>query len=220
MSDSAVSVITRINQLRPRNTAAIRALRRKISKELAPLDRAGVMALAYGLVDSGDSNARWVAYELVRDHAASMARITALEVERLGEGLTDWGGVDCFACYISGRAWRSGRISDACIHRWARSKDRWWRRAALVSTIPLNVRTQGGAGDVERTLAVCDLLLDDRDEMVVKAMSWALRALSVRDATAVARFVQEHEGQLAALVKREVRNKLRTGLKNPRWHRL
>ena len=74
----------------------------------------------------------------------------------------------------------------------------------------------GGAGDVERTLAVCELLLDDRDVMVVKAMSWSLRALSVRDAAAVEQFVQKQEGRLAALVKREVRNKLRTGLKNPK----
>jgi 3-methyladenine DNA glycosylase AlkD len=205
-----------MNRLRPRDTATIRRLRRQISKELAPLDRAGVLALARDLVDSGDNNARWVAYELVRDHAASMARITATEIERLGAGLCGWDGVDAFSCFISGRAWRMGRISDAAIRRWARSKDRWWRRAALVSTIPLNVRSQGGTGDVARTLAVCELLLDDRDEMVTKAMSWALRALSVRDAAAVAKFVEKHEGRLAALVKREVRNKLRTGLKNPK----
>jgi 3-methyladenine DNA glycosylase AlkD len=180
------------------------------------LDRAAVIALAIDLVDSGNSNARWVAYELVRDHAASMARITAAEVERLGKGLSSWDGVDTFSCFISGRAWRAGRISDACIHRWARSKDRWWRRAALVSTIPLNVRAQGGDGDVERTLLVCELLFDDCDEMVVKAMSWALRALSVRDAAAVAKFVQEYDQRLAPLVKREVRNKLETSLKNPK----
>jgi 3-methyladenine DNA glycosylase AlkD len=52
--------------------------------------------------------------------------------------------------------------------------------------------------------------------MVVKAMSWALRELSKRDPKTVGRFLDEHEGVLAARVVREVRNKLSTGLKNPR----
>ena len=52
--------------------------------------------------------------------------------------------------------------------------------------------------------------------MVVKALSWALRELSKRDPTAVQRFLEQHHGVLAARVVREVRNKLSTGLKNPR----
>jgi 3-methyladenine DNA glycosylase AlkD len=52
--------------------------------------------------------------------------------------------------------------------------------------------------------------------MVAKALSWALRELVVHDAKAVQRFLDEHEEVLAARVKREVKNKLRTGLKNPK----
>jgi 3-methyladenine DNA glycosylase AlkD len=52
--------------------------------------------------------------------------------------------------------------------------------------------------------------------MVEKALSWALRALAVRDAAAVRAFLAEREGLLAARVRREVGAKLRTGLKNPR----
>jgi 3-methyladenine DNA glycosylase AlkD len=52
--------------------------------------------------------------------------------------------------------------------------------------------------------------------MVVKALSWALRELVVHDPDAVRAFLSEHEDVLAARVKREVRNKLTTGLKNPR----
>jgi 3-methyladenine DNA glycosylase AlkD len=55
--------------------------------------------------------------------------------------------------------------------------------------------------------------------MVVKALSWALRELSKRDPTAVQRFLEQHHGVLAARVVREVRNKLSTGLKNPRLSR-
>jgi 3-methyladenine DNA glycosylase AlkD len=50
-------------------------------------------------------------------------------------------------------------------------------------------------------------------------LSWALRDLSKRDRSAVEKFLKEHEKELAARVKREVRNKLTTGVKNPRWKR-
>ena len=62
---------------------------------------------------------------------------------------------------------------------------RWWRRAALVSTVPLNVAARGGHGDPRRALAVCRLLVDDPDDMVEKALSWALRCLVPHDRAGV-----------------------------------
>lgn len=105
------------------------------------------------------------------------------------------------------------------IHGWARSPDSWWRRAALVCTVALNSKARRGTGDTPRTLAVCKLLLTDRDDMVVKAMSWALRELIPHYREALEAFVARHENELAARVVREVRTKLATGLKNPRRRR-
>jgi 3-methyladenine DNA glycosylase AlkD len=144
-----------------------------------------------------------------------MEQISAREVRKLGKGMDSWDDVDVFASYVTGPAWREGRISDSEIARWARSKDVWWRRTAVVSTVPLNNRARGGQGDPLRTLAVCRVLLDDREPMVVKAVSWALRELSKRDAGAVRKFIAKYDERLAPLVRREVRAKLTTGLKNP-----
>jgi 3-methyladenine DNA glycosylase AlkD len=80
----------------------------------------------------------------------------------------------------------------------------------------LNTRSRGGLGDVSRTLAVCEILLHDRDDLVTKAMSWALRELIVHDQPAVAAFLAAHDDRLAARVKRDLRNKLTSGLKTPR----
>jgi 3-methyladenine DNA glycosylase AlkD len=52
--------------------------------------------------------------------------------------------------------------------------------------------------------------------MVVKAVSWALRELAKRSPADVQRFLDDHETRLPALVRREVRSKLRTGLKASR----
>jgi len=101
------------------------------------------------------------------------------------------------------------------IHQWAQPPDRWWRRAALVSTVPLNSRARGGRCDAKRTLQVCKQLLGDRDPMVVKALSWALRELAKRDPGSVKNFLAENGNDMPALVRREVLSKLTTGRKRP-----
>jgi hypothetical protein len=95
---------------------------------------------------------------------------------------------------------------------WARGGDRWWRRAALVSTVPLSRR--GGTADVRRTTRICRLLASDRDDMVVKAVSWALRELTKRNPASARAFIASYRHDLTARVIREVENKLRTGLKS------
>jgi hypothetical protein len=73
-------------------------------------------------------------------------------LEELGQGLNSWDTVDSFARVFSGPAWLKGQISDEVIRRWASSPDLWLRRAALVSTVALNLRSYGGLGDAPRTL--------------------------------------------------------------------
>jgi 3-methyladenine DNA glycosylase AlkD len=200
----------------PLAAGPLRGLRREFSRRLTKAEPRDVVTLAMRLVERAGIERRFVAYELVHHQRRALASLGARDVERLGRGLDGWGAVDAFACYVAGPAWRERQVSDALIRRWARSRDRWWRRAALVSTVPLNNRARGGRGDTARTLAICRLLVADRDDMVVKAMSWALRELAKRDPTAARRFVATHRSALAARVVREVRNKLDTGLKSPR----
>jgi 3-methyladenine DNA glycosylase AlkD len=159
---------------------------------------------------------RFIGDELIASRPDALAALGLTQLGHLGSGISSWDQVDCFACYLSGPAWREGQIEDHAIEQWARSKDRWWRRAALVSTVPLNVKARGGRGDAERTLRICTLLAGDRDEMIVKALSWALRALVARDPDAVRRFISKNEARLAALVRREVQHKLTTGRKSPK----
>jgi 3-methyladenine DNA glycosylase AlkD len=175
----------------------------------------GAFVLDVGRSLAKDHSRRWVGCEIVRYHRDAFALVDADVLHEFGRGISSWGSVDAFARLLAGPAWLAGQVPDALIHRWARSSDRWWRRAALVSTVALNVRSQGGTGDVARTVQVCRLLVADRDDMVVKAMSWALRELVIHDPGAVCTFLDRHREVLAARVKREVRNKLETGLKNP-----
>jgi len=198
----------------PANAPSLRAERKRISKDAATLDRHAVLALAHHLIDAHIP--RFVAYELLLNHEPAIQSITQSEVEKLGKGIGHWGDVDSFACFIAGPAWRTGRIPDSTIRAWARSDDWCWRRAALVSTVPLNSRAQGGAGDSKRTMTICGMLVTDRHDLVVKGLSWALRELAKRDPESVRLFLSAHRDKLAARVIREVNNKLATGRKNPR----
>jgi len=195
---------------------ACRAIAREIAKERKGAPPEQVIELAQQLVDTGGFDARQVGYLVFERHKPALAALTRKQIEALGAGIDNWASVDCFGVTIAGPAWRAGQLTDAAIFQWARSKDLWWRRLALVCTVALNAKTRGGAGDPERTIAVCELLADDHEDMIAKALSWALRKLGERDPAPVRAFLAEHEAVLAKRVLREVRTKLTTGKKNPK----
>jgi len=214
--DLESEIVARLSALRDQKVSAIRGVRREFSRKVAKAPSDLVMRLALRLTRRREVILRFVAYELVQHHKPSFDSLNTASLEELGRGLDSWVAVDTFACYLAGPAWRERQVSAVLIKRWARSKDRWWRRAALVSTVPLNSKARGGSGDQSRTLDICAMLVKDRDDMVVKALSWALRELAKRDPKSVRQFLAEHKHELAPRVLREVNNKLVSGLKNPR----
>ena len=218
IDDLENQIVSDLSALTIPTTEAIRNVRRRFSSQLAQAPRQLVVALALQLVRHA-AVPRFVAYELILYHSQALRSLTAKSLENLGAGNNSWGEVDAFACYLAGPAWREGQVSDALIRRWASSRDRWWRRTAVASTVALNNKARGGRGDTGRTLMICEMLTADRDDMVVKALSWALRELSKRDPKSVRSFLGKYEGLLAARVVREVKSKLKTGLKNPRKQR-
>ncbi|MHC4512859.1 MAG: DNA alkylation repair protein [Planctomycetota bacterium] len=193
----------------------LRAVVRDLSKQLRKAEPGDVIRTAQALVDGGSLEGRQVGYEILSHHQGAMAALGTRHLARLGKGIDNWASVDGLACLVSGPVWREGQVPDSLVHKWARSKDRWWRRAAIVSTVALNKKSRGGSGDTKRTLDICKRVAKDHDDMVAKGLSWALRELSMRDPKSVQKFLREHEAVLAKRVLREVRNKLRTGLKTP-----
>ncbi|MBK7259179.1 MAG: DNA alkylation repair protein [Ignavibacteriae bacterium] len=198
-----------------KNAPSFRLVRREWSKRLKTSTGRSVISMSRQLVSLGVWE-RLFAYEVLAHHRDASQALRPKDVVALGRGIRSWGEVDCFASYVAGPAWRDGNLPTRVIQGWTRSEDHWWRRVAVVSTVPLNNRARGGEGDAKRTLGICRLVVRDRHDMVVKALSWALRELSKRDTLAVRTFLDHYSQQLAPRVLREVQNKIRTGLKNPR----
>ena len=218
-NELAQEILERLRELQGRTTQEIRSMRRGFTKRLKSSPGDEVMSIAAKLLESPESVRRWVAFELIHHHEPALSQITAQRLEKFGRGISSWDQTDVFGIYLAGPVWKRRQVADSVIHKWTRSSNRWWRRAALVATVPLNSKSSGGHGDVRRTLEVCRMLESDRDPMVVKALSWALRVLAKVEPQAVQRYVNDRGPALAALVQREVRNKLTTGLKNPRNRR-
>lgn len=173
-----------------------------------------LIALAKELSNSGIFECKCIAYELLWKNKKALSLLTLSDLNELKSGNDNWVCVDTFCVLISGWVWRNKQITNEDIVGWLNSENRWERRTAVVSTVPLNLKSRGGTGDAKRTLMICKKAINDRDDMVVKALSWALRELSKSDRPAVQKFMDNYSSKLAGRVVREVTMKLTTGKKN------
>lgn len=154
-----------------------------------------------------------LAFELLSKNKNALSLLKLKDLEELGKNMDNWATTDCFSVMISGWTWRENQISDADVLNWLETGNLWWRRAAIVSTVALNLRSRGGKGDAFRTLMICEKVIADREKLIVKALSWALRELSKSDKQAVVSFMAKYDTKIAPLAKREIYTKLETGRK-------
>jgi len=195
-------------------TPAMRELLKKWWPNIKNWPPEKLIGFAKELVNTKNFEANQVAFELLSKNKTALKQLHLADLEYLGENIDNWATTDTFSILLSGPAWKNNQITDNDILKWLNSENRWWRRTAIVSTIPLNRVTRGGTGDTKRTLMICEKVVHDRDDMIVKALSWALRELSKSDKPAVQKFMEKYDSELAGRVRREVYTKLETGRKN------
>jgi 3-methyladenine DNA glycosylase AlkD len=184
---------------------------KKQTKKYTPTEK---LALAIALLEEDIFECQQIAYEYIKTNKDVLTMLSEEDVYDLGRNLDNWVSVDTYSVYIMGYAWRENVITIDKIKDLMQSEDVWMRRVAVVSTVALNLKSQGGTRDVLQTLEICRLAVDDHEDMVVKALSWALRELSKVSKEAVVEFINQYQSQLAKRVLREVKNKLETGKKN------
>ena len=72
------------------------------------------------------------------------------------------------------------------MYRLARSSSLWERRIAILATYRFIQRDDFG-----ETLAIAELLLEDKEDLIHKAVGWMLREVGKRDLAAVEPFVKQ-----------------------------
>jgi 3-methyladenine DNA glycosylase AlkD len=196
------------------STPEIRAVIREIRTRYRDLDGREWIGLCKALVDTGIFECQGLAFELIGRNRKLLDALVYEDLAGLGKNLDNWASADLYSVGIYGVLWRKGVVRDRHLDRLLRSVNPWDRRVAVVSTVALNLKSRGGTGDTQRTLSVCERVVDERHEVIQKALSWALRELSKRDRDAVQDFLDTHRHRLAPRVLREVSHKLDFGTKN------
>lgn len=103
----------------------------------------------------------------------------------------NWDLVDCAAAPILGDWLRRVDSLDELLS-WAASDDLWARRVGIVAT---HAFTVGGRSDA--ILAVAPLVLDDRRDLIQKALGWMLREMGKRvDEQTLLGFLEEHADRM------------------------
>lgn len=105
-----------------------------------------------------------------------------LYVKRI-DHVNHWDLVDCSAPHIVG-PYLMGR-SRAKLHTWAKARSIWRRRIAIISTFPF-IRSI----DFADTLRIADTLLQDKHDLIHKAVGWMLREVGNRDRPAMEAFLK------------------------------
>ncbi len=105
--------------------------------------------------------------------------------------VTHWGNCDQF-CGISGELLVLYPDLVSKTKRWAKSKNRWFRRAAAVSLI-VPVRNRLMLDEVFKT---ADLLLTDDDDMVQKGYGWMLKEAGNQFPDEVFKYVMKNKREM------------------------
>jgi 3-methyladenine DNA glycosylase AlkD len=192
----------------------IRKVMKEVRLQTKDYSSSEKLALAKALVRTDIFEFAHLAFLYLEKEKSALKILNPEDIEDLNRNIDNWVMTDTYAPIVVGYAWREGIIGTDYIKQLYTSHDVWMRRVAIVATIALNQKAKGGEGDAGRTIELCRMAVEDHEDMIVKALSWALRVLSQRDREAVSDFIEQYESRLHKRVLREVRHKLETGLKN------
>ncbi|MFZ3340073.1 MAG: DNA alkylation repair protein [Terriglobales bacterium] len=118
--------------------------------------------------------------------------------------VTNWADHDGLVHYLLSPMVAAEPRYCAEVLRWAKSRNRWRRRAACVALIR-GARKKQLFAEIVRT---SDMLLDDQDDMVQKGLGWLLREAAKYDAKRTVAYLMKIRDRAPRLVLRTACEKL------------
>lgn len=101
--------------------------------------------------------------------------------------VNNWDLVDVTAPNIIGGYLTEKKPARKILYRFAKSKNLWERRIAIVSTLAF-IRND----DFGDTLSIAEMLLEDPHDLIHKATGWMLREMGKRDEKTLEKFLGTH----------------------------
>jgi len=114
-----------------------------------------------------------------------------------------WDVVDELACRVGDALLAEPAKVAPRLRAWARSRELWLRRAAIVCQRKARAKT-----DIDLLFACIDPSLGEKDFFLRKGIGWALRALAYHAPDEVRRYVRLHADELSPLSQREALRRL------------
>ena len=184
----------------------------KTHKAAPPRD---VLAVMDSLFGGASHTEKALAAILLGYHHTARAAVTLAELDQWLGRLVGWAEVDAFCSNVftaeellaDWPAWRG------LIDQLAGDPNINKRRAALV-LLTGPVRYSGDARLSALAFATIERLKAERPILITKAVSWLLRALTIRHKAEVAAYLDAQAASLPAIAVRETRTKLATGRKS------
>lgn len=105
--------------------------------------------------------------------------------------INNWDLVDLSVHRILGQAILDDLISNKILYQYAKSKILWERRLAIVATAIFI-----GQGKLDDCFKLSKILLDDKEDLMHKAVGWMLREAWKKDSARVEKFLQDNYQQL------------------------
>ena len=191
---------------------------RKIAKEWLvqnkEIDEVEFVSLLQELWSRPIFEMRSLALELLIANKKVLKKFDWSVAESWLSDVDNWAHCDFLSCNIFGFLVLWDQTHLMRLRVWGRDSNKWFQRAGIVSTLQLIRKKEIEA---EEVLAMIDQVIDNKDPMVQKAISWVLRELvRTGHGQLVGKYLKRNPPRLVGYVVREVENKLQTGLKSGR----
>jgi 3-methyladenine DNA glycosylase AlkD len=161
---------------------------RKIAKKFSQLQLVEVKTLLYSRIHEERLVALLILvwrYSSALDNREEKEEIVKFYLDNIKQ-VNNWDLVDLSAPNILGAHLIDNR-DRRLLYRLAKSENVWERRVAILATYHF-IRN----GDFSYTLKIAEMLLQDRHDLIHKAVGWMLREVGKRDATAQEAFLEKY----------------------------
>jgi 3-methyladenine DNA glycosylase AlkD len=143
---------------------------------------------------------RMLALCLLEQYASLLVAQDIKLLERLLRESHGWALVDGLASGSVGRLVQRFPALRSTLDRWSRDADFWMRRSALLALLP---GLRRGSADFARFSRYADLMLDEKEFFVRKAIGWVLRETSKHSPNDVAAWLGPRIGRVSGVTLRE-----------------
>ena len=180
-------------------TADLRRFARKTSREIRTKDGFATLVQAADQLFTGDVLEEKVfAVLLLENSAAKLGEREFRLFDKWLDRVSSWADHDALVYYLIGpMIVAEPRLARHAL-RWARSKNRWRRRAAAVSLI----RAARQRMLFPQIVRVSEALLADQDDMVQKGLGWLLREATKADPKTIVPYLLRIRDRAPRLVLR------------------